>query len=310
VKNKCLICYEQLSDDVTNYHPKCLKNSFLKNIEPIVPYNYTDIKNLALKIIQSSFAVTGVQPKISLGEANETGKSKLTIVGYKSFYILKPPSDKYRELPENEDLTMKLAAISGIKTVKHALIPMLSGELSYITLREDRYKNEKIHMEDMAQISGRLTEHKYHGSVENIGKNISAYSENKMFDVISFFELVFFNFLIGNSDMHLKKYSLILKSNKYYLAPAYDLLNTRIITNDNEESALTINGKKNKISLDDFEKLATNLKIPKKSRENIYKKFSEKQSKWIDVTNKSFLSDNLKNRYTQYFKESFNSFGW
>ena len=302
--NRCLLCYEQTGEGEKYYHPACINRSFLKRIDPVVPYRLSEIRNLAVAIIKSSFSVTGVQPKISLGESSEKGKSKLTIVGYKSLYILKPPSETYRELPENEDLTMKLAEASGIKTVKHALVPMLSGETAYLTLREDRGGDEKIHMEDMAQITGRLTEHKYRGSVEKIGKQIYIHSENKMFDVISFFELLLFCFLTGNSDMHLKNYSLILNGMGYNLAPACDLLNTRIITEDAEESALTINGKKNKITIDDFEKTAAELNIPKKSRENIYRRFSEIRKEWISISERSLLLEDLKRLYIEYFRDA------
>ncbi len=306
--NKCLICYGKTNAKEKFYHKTCLDKSILKNIDPVIPYKYSELTKLAQNIIKSSFSITGVQPKISL-TASETEIKKLTIVGYKSNYILKPQSQYYNQLPENEHLTMKLASTAGIRTVENVLIPMKSGEIAYLTLRIDRNGNEKIHMEDMAQITGRLTEHKYHGSAEMTGRAVYKYSENKLFDTISFFELLLFCFLTGNSDMHLKNYSLIYSENGIRFSPAYDLLNTRIVTKDNEESALTINGKKNKIKIDDFESVGILLKIPEKARKNVYSSLSSKKEDFYNIIKISFLESDLKIKYTDYMKTAFRKLG-
>ncbi len=297
--NKCLVCYESLLTGETHYHEGCYKKSFMAQCEPVVPYRLEDISLLAEQVILSRFSVTGVQPKISLGVEKSQGIGKLTIIGYKGNYILKPQSPRWPELPENEQCTMKCAELLGIPVVPYMLIPMLSGDLAYITKRIDRQGESKIHMEDMAQVSGRLTEHKYHGSVQSVGKLVFRYSENKMFDVGTFFELVLFAFLTGNSDMHLKNYSLVYQGNSMGLSPAYDLLNTRIITDDNEESALTINGKKNRITLSDFDAAGKTMGIPPRAREKTYEKFSSLLPRMIGSIRDSFLSENMKQKYLE-----------
>lgn len=297
--DKCLICYKEKRDDSTFYHSKCYAKSILASYEPMVPYRLDEIDALVRKVIQQRFSIPGVQVKISLGDHVQQGAGKLTIVGYNGRFILKPQSSKWPELPENEDATMKCAREAGMPVVPQMLVPMVSGERAYITERIDRQDDGKIHMEDMAQASGRLTEHKYQGSVESVAKLIYRYSENKMFDVVTFFERVLFSFITGNSDMHLKNYAFIYRPDGIALAPAYDLLNTRIVTKDMEESALTINGKKNKIGIDDFEKAGSTMLIPEKAREKLYGKYSSMIPRFCEIVQSGFLSDVMKTAYCE-----------
>jgi serine/threonine-protein kinase HipA len=214
-------------------------------------------------------------------------------------YILKPPSTQFKQLPENEDLTMHLAELMKIKTAKHGLIRLKSGELAYITKRFDRNKDDKIAVEDFCQLSENLTEHKYRGSIERIGKIASIHTFNKGFEAQRLFELVLFCYLTGNADMHLKNFSLIENPlGEYEFSPAYDLLNTAIVMlEDKEESALTINGKKSKLNRDDFNALANALKINDKSLGAIYKRFDAILPTWISWIERSFLSEQLKEDY-------------
>jgi serine/threonine-protein kinase HipA len=230
---------------------------------------------------------------------------RLTIVGLQGDYILKPPSAQYKELPENEDLTMHLAELARIKTAKHSLIRLHSGELAYLTKRFDRIRGKKIAVEDFCQLSESLTEQKYRGSIEMIGKISNKFTTNNGIEAQRLFELVMFCYLIGNADMHLKNFSLIENLlGEYEFSPAYDLLNTAIvIPDDNEESALTINGKKRKISLKDFDALAASLKINNKSTQAIYASLKKILPKWIACIHESFLSKNLQKVYIEVLQK-------
>lgn len=159
--NKCLYCYKPLNDAEADYHKGCARKIFETTVIPIMPYTRGNIKDLAREIIRASTTVTGVQAKLSLdiarGGKNEP--QRFTIVGLWGRFILKPQTDRFANLPENEDLTMHMAEVAGIKTVPHSLIRFADGELGYITRRVDRNKmGEKIAMEDMCQLSERLTE--------------------------------------------------------------------------------------------------------------------------------------------------------
>lgn len=298
--DKCLTCYQYLDKDQVDFHPACAKKVFGSSLPPIIDFDLEKLNELAKQIILQSKAVTGVQPKLSLNIEKQKNQSpRLTIVGLHGDYILKPPSSEFKELPENEDLTMHLAELVKIKTATHTLIRLKSGELAYLTKRFDRDKGNKIAVEDFCQLSENLTEHKYRGSIEKIGKIAYAFTQNKGFEAQRLFELVLFCYLTGNADMHLKNFSLIENTyGEFELSPAYDLLNTAIvIPEDKEESALTINGKKSRFNLKDFNALANSLKINEKSLQTIYRRFDDILPKWILWISQSFLSPNMQKDY-------------
>lgn len=304
---RCLYCYQPLSDDEIDFHPTCSKELFGKPQPPVIDFNESQMEEMASKIIRSHSAVTGVQAKLSLTIAKgETinDPERFTIVGLLGGYILKPPSTQYEQLPEVEDLTMHLADIAGIKTVPHSLIRLSSGNLAYITKRIDRTKKQKIHMEDMCQITERQTEDKYHGSHEQIAKAILKYSANPGLDVVNFYEQVMFSYLTGNADMHLKNFSLINTPGiGYTLAPAYDMVATALVNPaDNEELALTLNGRKKKIIGNDFVAAFSAAKIDAKAQENIFKKFEKSILKWLEFIDISFLNEKMKNQFKDLIK--------
>lgn len=290
-----------MNDESSDYHPRCSTKIYGSPIPPIIPYGKKDLIRLAEKVIRSRTTLTGVQPKLSLDiEKAEKSSKRFTIVGLWGRYILKPQSQHYEQLPELEDLTMHLAEIAKIKVVPHSLIRFQDGDLCYITKRIDRgTKGEKFAMEDMCQLTGRLTEYKYKGSYEQIAKHILKYSSTPKLDVVNFWEQVLFSWITGNSDMHLKNFSLY--SNKpdiYVLTPAYDLLATKlVIPEDSEELALTLGGKKKKIKKTDFVTAMQSTGLEEKIIKNILDKFRKASSGWMDFIDLSFVREETKERY-------------
>ena len=200
---QCLFCYQPLRGNEIDFHPSCSRKIFDQPIPPELPYTEAQMAELALKVVQTMVTVTGVQAKLSLHLESPEGKrapKRFTIVGLWGGYILKPPTAHYKQLPEVEDLTMHLEQIAKIDVVPHCLVNLLDGNLAYITKRIDRNKKNKLHMEDMCQLTERLTEDKYHGSYEQIAKAIVKYSANPGLDVVNFFEQVLFSFLTGNTS--------------------------------------------------------------------------------------------------------------
>lgn len=305
---RCLYCYQPLNEEGKDFHPICSKRMFGYTDAPILPYTEDKLEDLASSIIKTHTTVTGVQPKLSLHIEEVESVKRFTIVGLWGDYILKPPTINYLELPEVEDVTMHLANIAKIKVVPHCLIRLPSGNLSYITKRIDRYKKGKIHMEDMCQLTERLTEDKYHGSYEQIAKTIQKFSMYPGLDIVNFFEIVLFSFLTGNSDMHLKNFSLIHDpSIGPIFSPSYDLVATTIVNpSDDEDTALTLNGEKKKIKRSDFIGAFETLKLGAKQQENIFKKMEKAKAKWIEFIEISFLSKEYKDIYKRLIEERFN----
>lgn len=309
--SRCLFCYEALTEHEHDFHIACSKKIFGQPTPPELPYSETDLEPLAKEVIQSQTALTGVQAKLSLHISNnnkEDNERRFTIVGLWGGYMLKPPTMLYPQLPEVEDITMHLAAIAKIKTTPHSLIRLKTGNLAYITKRVDRTKREKLAMEDMCQLTERLTEDKYHGSYEQIGKAILKYSSMPGLDLVNFWELVLFSFITGNADMHLKNFSLLeIPDSGMALSPAYDLVNTALVNpEDKEEMALTINGKKRKLKKEDFIAAMNTLNVEEKQQQNIFSKMEKALPKWINMIDKSFLSDLFKEQYKVILLERLN----
>ncbi|PKP45914.1 MAG: phosphatidylinositol kinase [Bacteroidetes bacterium HGW-Bacteroidetes-12] len=305
MKNKCLYCYQDLTVE-TDYHEKCSLIFFGTRQAPKLEYTFDQMADLAKNVVERSISVPGVQPKLSMSFNEGKRDQRLTVVGaLGGNYIFKPPSLEYPEMPENEHLTMRLAALLKIKTVPSSLIRLKSGELSYITKRIDRTDDgKKIHMLDMFQITEAFD--KYKSSMEKVGNALGKFSSNTQLDKLFFFELTLFSFLTGNNDMHLKNFSMIETASGWVLAPAYDLLNVAIANpEDKEELALTLGGKKNKLRKEHFVKLAIDLGLNTKQINGVFKRFSEKKEELIKMIHNSFLSEVMKVKYIEIFQKRY-----
>ncbi|MES2284087.1 MAG: HipA domain-containing protein [Bacteroidota bacterium] len=305
MSKKCLYCYKVLGKSEGDFHEHCSLEFFGIKKAPLLSYSLSQMAELAKNVIERSIAVPGVQPKLSLSLVNDAmGKAtteRLTVVGaLGGNYIFKPPSEHYPEMPQNEHVTMRIAAAFGIRTVPSSLIRLQSGELSYITKRIDRAPNgDKIHMIDMFQILEAFD--KYKSSMERVGKALGVYSNNTLLDKLYFFELSVFSFLTGNNDMHLKNFSMISTGNaEWALSPAYDLLNVAIVNPvDKEELALTLEGKKKKLRRENFERLGKDLELNEKQIEGVFKRFIKNKPIAMEWINNSFLSDEFQGKYKE-----------
>jgi len=308
MNNKCLYCYQELAGEV-DFHGKCSLAFFGREKAPQVPYNLSQMSELAKNVVERSVAVPGVQAKLSMSvinEAKEKGDGRLTVAGaLGGNYIFKPPSDDFPEMSQNEHVTMRIAEDYGIRTVPSSLIMLQSGEPAYITKRIDRTeKGEKIHMLDMFQVLEAFD--KYKGSMEKIGKALGEYSSNTLLDKLFFFELTLFSFLTGNNDMHLKNFSMIKTASGWSLAPAYDLLNVSIVNpDDKEELALTIEGKKKKLQQEHFVRLGEELSLTSKQIENAFSRFHKNRPKALSWIDRSFLSKDMKEQYKAVLEERY-----
>lgn len=304
--NYCLCCgkpFKELTakseQEIYGWHFSCIKNFFGTSKLPDIDVSEEVLKQLALDSTNKGYTVPGVQKKLSL-HLTEGSEPRLTLVNYPTGYILKPQTEEYPALPEMEYLVMQMANVSGVKTVPFALLRLSSqnNAFAYITKRIDRESQQMLAMEDFCQLDGRLTEDKYRGSYERCGKIVSKYSVNSGLDLSELYLRIVFSFAVGNSDMHLKNFSLIETaegSNKYLLSAAYDMLSTNVvIPADREQLALTINGKKQNIRRKDFLVFADTIGIPEKSAEKMIAKIVKLEKKYIEMCGASYMSDNMK----------------
>ncbi|MBX2974074.1 MAG: HipA domain-containing protein [Flavobacteriales bacterium] len=308
---RCLGCYRPLNGEPTGFHPACARKVFGAATPPLLPYTEEDLLRLAEDAVKRSITVTGAQTKMSIGvEQMDGAQERFTIVGVWGSHILKPPTTLYPHLPELEDLTMHLAELAGIRTVPHALLRLRDNELVYITRRVDRQgrpgssRYRKLHMEDMAQATERITEHKYRGSYEQVAKALRRYADEPNAAIVEFYEQVLFGFLTGNADMHLKNFSLLSdEEGRYRLSPAYDHVPTALVLDDPEELALTLNGRKSRITRADFETAMRAAGLNERAILNLFNRMKKALPKWMEFIGLGFVPEELKERYRALIAE-------
>ena len=247
----------------------------------------------------AKMSIQGVQPKLSALLSIKDEKFILVDKGGK--YILKPQHQFYTQLPENEDLTMKLANEIGLEVPIHGLLWSKDNTLTYFIKRFDRKgQNDKVPVEDFAQLAGLSRDTKYDYSMEKIVKLIDDYCTFPAIEKIKLFKLVIFNYLIGNEDSHLKNFSIITDDNQIRLSPCYDLVNSTIVLKEqDEEIALPLKGKKKHLTRNilvnyfGVEKCG----LTEKSIEKVLETITLAIPKWKTLIDISFLSKEMKGRY-------------
>lgn len=305
---RCLYCGKDINQNASFaekencWHNRCVKKFFGTKMMPMIDITKDKLDELANETVNKGLTVPGVQKKLSLHLSTDM-EARLTIVDYPTGYILKPQTEEYEMLPEFEDLAMRMAKIAGIHTVEHGLIKN-HGTFAYITKRIDRRitENGKVvkmyAMEDFCQLAERLTADKYKGSYEKCARIVRSYSSRIGIDIAELFMRIVFSFIIGNSDMHLKNFSLIESepgNRVYYLSAAYDMLPVNIVLpEDKEQLALTLSGKKRRIKKKDFLLFAEKCDINDLAAEKMIRRLCSFEQKFHEECDKSYLSDELK----------------
>lgn len=301
---RCPITYEVIADQDKKYSQKGLK-LLSKNITDLKDFPYTRTEQIGqTQVMAAALSIQGVQPKLAVTlNANEEAFEVASAGGT---YILKPQNLLWNSLPENEDLTMRLAKSVKLEVPLHGLIYCKDGSLSYWRRRFDRPSLKspgrlKYACEDFAQLSGANRKTKYQGTMEKVVNVIETYTTFPLLEKEKLFRLTLFNFLVGNGDMHLKNISLLTENQLVRLAPAYDLINTHIAMGEKrqDEIALFLNDKKCNLRSKDFiDYFAIEcLKLPQLRIKKIVKEIILATKKWPDIIHISFLAPTLKEDY-------------
>lgn len=299
---RCPITYEPIEED-KRYSETALK-LLSRNLKELKEFPYTSKEQILLAVqFAQKLSIQGVQPKLSI--KLNVKDEKFEVVAKKGQYILKPPHDLYMEVPQNEDVTMRLAKIAGIDVPFHGMIYNADGSLSYIIKRFDRKGTKKIGVEDFSQLLGFDRETKYESSMEQVISVVEKHCSFPALEKLKLFRLVLFNFLVGNEDMHLKNFTLIRQGSKVNLSPAYDLLNTTILIKAKEEIALSICGKKSRLKRGDLLNYFAieRLKLSKEIVEDEMRMFNSILGKWEELLESSFLSEPMRAQYLSLIKE-------
>ncbi|MDR2429130.1 MAG: HipA domain-containing protein [Candidatus Margulisbacteria bacterium] len=301
----CWSCGQPLKNTESLYHAGCLKKLFGRGTPPVLELTASNLAAQAVAL-SPQMSISGVQPKFSLRLNARKNILEPTAAGGE--YILKPQTQDFPHLPENENLCMALAQEAGLNVPPHALLKLTDGTLAYVVKRFDRDKRQKIHQEDFQQILNLNVRDKYQGSYEQIGRKLRELSTAPGLDAQLFYETVLFSFIIGNGDAHTKNFSLqYLAGGERRLSPVYDLVSSRlVIPGEKSEMALTLNSRQNNIREKDFQSLADYLKIPRSAPVNRALAYLEKFTALIN--NNNTLSRNYKTALSNIMRERVSRF--
>jgi serine/threonine-protein kinase HipA len=294
--NRCLITYEEIPPG-TRYSSAGLRilSRRLKGLQ-VLPYSAEQQRHEAVARA-SKMSIQGMQPKLS--SRLNVVEGIFEIVDSGGEFILKPQTD-FLEVPENEDVTMRLAASIGIDIPIHGLLRSKDDSLTYFIKRFDRAGQGKIAVEDFAQLSGKTRDTKYDSSMEQIVRIIDTHCTFPSVEKVKLFKLTLFNYLVGNEDMHLKNFSLVRRDDKIELSPAYDLVNTTIaLRGVQEEIALSIDGRKRNLSrsllVGYFGK--ERLGLADRVIDDVLARLESAVGEWERVIKMSFLTETAKTDY-------------
>ena len=252
-------------------------------------------------VTKSHLSLTGASGKVGLYYDKKEDTWYLPIGEAPSTHIVKQSHVRLKKIVTNEQLCLMTARNLGID-VPESFIVSTNGDDETVLFATKRYDRKfiengkmldgkavphRLHQEDFAQALGIASADKYEKNNEEYMKKlfdvIRAHSADPMTDSLKIWDICVFNYLIGNTDNHIKNLSLLysedLKSIR--LAPAYDIVSTMIYERSTENMALSINGvcNINEISRELFEKMAAQVgmgsKIAMKRFDVMVKRFVE-----------------------------------
>jgi serine/threonine-protein kinase HipA len=301
--NRCPITYNACGRSLYSAEGLKFLSANLSELN-LLPFTQEDLKMEAFSRA-GNFALPGSSLKL-LAKINAAANS-FEISSVKGKFILKPQNILYPEVPENEDLTMKMAEACGIEVPFHGLVYNSDKSLTYFIRRFDRGPGKiKYHMEDFAQLMGKYKAEKYNSSMEEVAETTDGFCTFPVIEKVKLFRVSVFNYLVGNSNAHLKKFALLKQDEIIKFSPFYNLLNTAILNNNlSNEIALSLNNKKTDLNkFDFFDYYGVNiLKLNLKSLLNVLSEFEVSISKWLNLIQISFLCDKNKNKYLKVLEK-------
>lgn len=206
------------------------------------------------------FSLAGVQLKFSV--LREAEKLTLPLHNQRGEWIVKLDSARFPRLVENEFAVLEWARGAGFEVPElyvqpsTALAPPLQSyiipETNVLVIRRyDRKGTRRIHQEDFAQVTSLPPRLKY----DKISYEQCAVLVRQIIGDEDYFEFVrrlTFMIASGNTDAHLKNWSLIYPDGiNARLAPLYDQVCTIAWSDVPRALALKFNGKKHLLQLDE-----------------------------------------------------------
>jgi serine/threonine-protein kinase HipA len=293
----------EVRDDSTLYHAGCTETLFGTATLPTLDIEFSKLMGLAAEMA-GKMSISGVQEKVSLRLSGD--KNRLEIASTGGRYILKPEPSRFSFVPQNEHLSMRLASVAGIEVPPFGLVELKDGAIAYIIKRFDRLDDgTKLQVEDFCQLAEKPLGGKYHGSGELCVRVLRKYATEPLVEIRKLFKLLLFSWWVSNGDQHLKNFSLLTTlEGLRRLAPAYDLICTRLPIPTDRDLALPIGGKKNDLTRRSWLDFAGYCEIPERAAIRLLNDQIEITEPSVGLIHASFLPDELKAQYEAIVRQN------
>ena len=300
----CSICLESTTE-ASGYHKQCLRRLFGTDTLPKITLELSKLYSLAASKMAGKMSISGAQEKVSLALTDDN--TNLEVVASGGQYILKPETSRFSSIPQNEQLTMRLAGLVGIETPPFGLIQLKDDTTAYIIKRFDRLDDgTKLPVEDFCQLAEKRLSDKYDGSAELCVKVLRKYASEPLIEIQKLFRLLLFCWWSENGDMHLKNFSLIIGEDGIRrLSPAYDLVCTKLVIPD-DTLAMPIGGRKSKLRRDRWLNFADYCGIPQRAAERQIAQQIEALQPALELVSASHLPNEKKNEYDGFITDNTN----
>lgn len=214
-------------------------------------------------VTKAHLSLTGASGKVGLYYDAANDVWHLPMGEAPSTHIVKQSHVRLKKIVANEQLCLLAARKLGIETPESFIVNLGGsgdGEVLFATKRYDRklgYGNRsvdglpvpyRLHQEDFAQALGIPAALKYEknddGYMKKLFDVIRSCSSNPIEDQIRLWDICVYNYLVGNTDNHIKNLSLVYSEDLGHvrLAPAYDIISTMVYESSTEKMALGIGG--------------------------------------------------------------------
>ena len=224
---------------------------------------------------ENKFSLAGIQMKFSMKQ--QDGRYNLSKGDVLGDWIVKTPSTKHKDVPLNEFTAMSLATMAGIEVPEMRLVELdkldnlppinLPDEkLAFAIKRFDRNNDQRIHMEDFAQVLVKYPHEKYKSaSYEQVATILYNFSGDGLADTQQFARRLLVNILLANGDAHIKNWSLLYSDQVTpRLSPTYDIVTTNVYIENERQYALNLGKTKEwyTVTYENFEAWAKRADVP------------------------------------------------
>jgi serine/threonine-protein kinase HipA len=267
---------------------------------PSIDVDLARIHTLALAMV-GRVSISGVQRKLSVTLTADRATLRLATAG--GDFLLKVQSQTFPQLPENEWVTQRLAALCGIEVPPAALMPLRDGSLAYVVRRFDRPAGGKLPMEDFCQLAGRMPAEKYDSSAEQCAQLARRFASEPLIDLLRLYRQFAFAWCTGNGDLHLKNLALLGDGRGHHrLSPAFDLLNTRLVIPD-DTLALPVCGKRDNVKLATWLQFAERSGLAERAARRVLREIADARSGMLDLVADASLPEEMRSRYAELVEQ-------